>query len=173
VKTRQLDQIDLKILIELQRNGRITNQRLSELVGLSPRPCLERVRRLEESGLIRQYMALIALELLPGVVTAFAEITLKNQSTQASAFFEERVRQCPEVVQCFLVGGRFDYIAQIACANLERYNELTSGWIDDPELPVARIVSNFVLKPVVRFAGYPLAAGLAEVPRNRRLLSQR
>jgi DNA-binding Lrp family transcriptional regulator len=160
-KARRLDPLDLKILTLLQRQGRITNQRLSELVGLSARPCLERVRRLEAAGYIARYMALLDIEAIPDLVAAFAEITLKSQATQALGAFERRIADCPEVVECYLVGGRFDYLAQIVCAGLDRYNELTTQWIDDPDLPVGRIVSNFIIKPVRQFSGYPLDPSLA------------
>jgi DNA-binding Lrp family transcriptional regulator len=155
-KARRLDPLDLKILTELQRQGRITNQRLSELVGLSARPCLERVRRLEAAGYIARYMAILDIEAMPDLVAAFAEITLKSQATPALAAFERRLAQCPEVAECYLVSGRFDYLAQIVCPSLERYNELTTQWIDDPELAVGRIVSNFIIKPIRQFSGYKL-----------------
>lgn len=156
MKFPKLDHLDVKILIELQRHGRMTNQRLSEHIGLSARPCLERVRRLEEGGFIRQYLALLNLERLPDCVEAFAEITLKSQATASLAVFERRLAGCPEVVECHLVGGAFDYLAHIVCSNLERYNAITTEWIDDPTLPVGRIVSHFVMKTVRPFAGYPL-----------------
>jgi len=135
----------------------MTNQRLSERIGLSPRPCLERVRRLEAAGLISGYRAVIEIGQLPDLVHAFAEITLKSQSTQALASFERHVANCAELVECFLVGGQFDYLAQMVCADLERYNALTTDWLDNPSVGVARITSRFVMKPVRRFAGYPLA----------------
>ena len=134
----------------------MTNQRLSERIGLSPRPCLERVRRLEAAGLISGYRAVIEIGQLPDLVQAFAEITLKSQSTQALAAFERHLAGCAEVVECFLVGGQFDYVAQLVCADLDRYNALTTAWLDDPAIGVARIVSSFVMKPVRHFAGYPL-----------------
>ena len=165
-KARRLDPLDLKILTALQRQGRITNQRLSELVGLSARPCLERVRQLEAAGYIARYMAILDIEAMPDLVAAFAEITLKSQATQALSAFERRIADCPEVVECYLVGGRFDYLAQIVCASLDRYNELTTDWIDDPDLPVGRIVSNFIIKPVRQFSGYPLDPSLARQDRS-------
>lgn len=134
----------------------MTNQRLSEHIGLSPRPCLERVRRLEAAGLISGYRAVIEIGQLPDLVHAFAEITLKSQSTQALAAFERHVAACAELVECFLVGGQFDYLAQMVCIDLARYNALTTAWLDDPGVGVARITSRFVMKPVRHFAGYPL-----------------
>jgi DNA-binding Lrp family transcriptional regulator len=148
--------LDAKILAALQRSGRMTNQSLSALVGLSPRPCLERVRRLENAGIIHHYMAILDLSPMPELVAAFAEISLKNQGTQALRNFEAYMAECPEVVECYLVGGEFDYLAHVVCPTLDRYNALTTEWIDDPTLHVARMVSNFVIKPVRHFAGYPL-----------------
>lgn len=135
----------------------MTNQRLSEKIGLSPRPCLERVRRLEAAGLISGYRAVVEIGELPDLVHAFAEITLKSQSTQALAAFERHLADCAEVVECVLVGGQFDYLAQMVCADLARYNALTTQWLDDPAIGVARITSRFVMKRVRRFAGYPLS----------------
>ncbi|WP_414638043.1 Lrp/AsnC family transcriptional regulator [Aliidongia sp.] len=135
----------------------MTNQRLSEKIGLSPRPCLERVRRLETAGLISGYRAVIEIGQLPDLVHAFAEITLKSQATHALAAFERHLADCPEVVESFLVGGQFDYLAQMVCVDLDRYNELTTAWLDEPAVGVARINSRFVMKRVRRFAGYPVA----------------
>ena len=152
----KLDPIDIKILVELQRGGRMTNQRLSVLIGLSPRPCLERVRRLEHAGIIHHYMAVLDLSLMPELVAAFAEISLKSQGSQAFSNFERFIATCPEVVECYLVSGEFDYLVHVVCPSLERYNALTTAWIDDDGLQVARMVSNLVIKPVRHFAGYPL-----------------
>jgi len=156
LKAPKLDRIDLKILVELQRDGRITNQALSERIGLSPRPCLERVRRLEAAGIIDHYMAVLNPSLLPDAVASFTEISLKSHASHVMARFEQHMRSCPEVVECHLIGGEFDYLAQILCPSLDRYHQLTAEWSDDPSLGVARIVSNFVMKPVRHFAGVPL-----------------
>ena len=156
LKPPKLDQIDLKILVELQRHGRITNQRLSERIGLSPRPCLERVRRLEQTGLIGHYMAVLNPALLKDWVASFTEISLKSHASQAMTRFEQYVRAVPEVVECHLIGGDFDYLVHIVCPNLERYHALTAGWSDDPALEVGRIVSHFVMRPVVTYQGLPI-----------------
>jgi DNA-binding Lrp family transcriptional regulator len=156
VKTRRLDDIDLKILAALQAEGRITNQALSERVGLSARPCLERVRRLEQAGFIRRYMAVLDASLLPKMVTVFAEVALREQGQRFHSAFERRVLESPEVVDCYMVSGQFDYLAQVVCPTLERYRDLTGSWLDDPDLGVARIVSSIVLRPVRSFSGYPL-----------------
>jgi DNA-binding Lrp family transcriptional regulator len=160
LKAPRLDQIDMKILRELQRDGRVTNQRLSERIGLSARPCLERVRRLEAAGIIDHYMAVLNMSALPDTVAAFAEISLESHASHAMTRFEQHLKHCPEVVECYVIGGEFDFLAHIVCPSLERYTDLTTRWSDDPRLQVARIVSNFVMRPVRHFAGFPLEAGV-------------
>jgi DNA-binding Lrp family transcriptional regulator len=90
--TRDLDRIDRKILETLQLDGRITNQELSDRIALSPRACLERVRRLERAGVISGYMALIEPRKLGGVLTVVVEVTLRDQKQATHARFEQRAR---------------------------------------------------------------------------------
>jgi DNA-binding Lrp family transcriptional regulator len=148
-----LDRIDIKVLAVLQRDGRSTVHKVAERVGLSPRACLERIRRLEAAGLIAGYQAVIAVELLSQPVTVFAEIALEKHGQHDR--FERRLATIEEVVECWEVSGTFDYLARFTCADLARYEALTAGLIDDATLGVARIVSHIALRPVRRFAGYP------------------
>jgi DNA-binding Lrp family transcriptional regulator len=148
-----LDRIDLKILATLQVSGRATNQKLAEAVGLSPRACLERVRRLERSGVIIGYQAVLELAQLSRPVNVFAEIILEKQAHQGR--FERRLTGIEEVVECWEVSGTIDYLARFVCTDLAAYEELTAGLIGDPSLGVARIVSHVALRPVRRFSGYP------------------
>jgi DNA-binding Lrp family transcriptional regulator len=98
--TRELDRIDRRILEILQLDGRMTNQELSERVALSPRACLERVRRLERAGVISGYMALIEPRKLGGVLTVVVEVTLKDQTQATHARFEQRAKGSAEVIEC-------------------------------------------------------------------------
>jgi DNA-binding Lrp family transcriptional regulator len=148
-----LDRIDIKILAVLQRSGRVTNQKLSTMVGLSPRASLERVRRLEASGIISGYQAQIELAQLSRPVNVFAEIILEKQAQQGR--FEQRLAKIDEVVECWEVSGTVDYLARFVCPDLATYQELTTKLIDDPHLGVARIVSHVALRPIRRFGGYP------------------
>ena len=148
-----LDRIDIKILAALQRNGRMTIQKLAGMVGLTARPCLERVRRLEAAGIITGYQAVLALEKLSNPVTIFAEIVLEKQGRQDH--LEKRLTAIEDVVECWEVSGDLDYLARFVCSDLARYETLTTDLIDDPNLGVARIVSHIALRPVRRFAGYP------------------
>jgi len=148
-----LDKIDVKILAALQRDGRSTIQKLAQTVGLSPRASLERVRRLEASGVIAGYQAVVELSRLSRPVNVFAEIILERQANRGR--FEKRLAAIDDVVECWEVSGTVDYMARFVCADLAAYEELTSALIDDENLGVARIVSHVALRPVRRFTGYP------------------
>jgi len=150
-----LDRIDIKILAALQRNGRLTIQSLADTVGLTARPCLERVRRLEAAGIIAGYQAVLALERISRPLTIFAEITLEKQGQQDR--LEKHLAAIEEVVECWEISGHVDYLARFVCADLSRYETLTADLIDDRTLGVSRIVSHIALRPVRRFAGYPLS----------------
>jgi DNA-binding Lrp family transcriptional regulator len=149
-----LDRIDIKILATLQRLGRSTNQKLADTVGLSPRACLERVRKLEAAGIIAGYQAVIEIaQLSPRPINVFAEIMLEKQAHKSR--FEQRLAKIDEVVECWEVSGTVDYIARFVCADLATYEALTARLIDEPSSGVARIISHVGLRPVRRFCGYP------------------
>lgn len=148
-----LDRIDIKILGLLQRDGRSTIQKLAERVGLSARPCLERVRRLEAAGIITGYRAVIAVEQLSRPVTVFAQIAVEKQAHR-----EQLVRwltAIEDVVECWEVSGNVDYLARFVCTDVARYEALTTELIEDQSLGVARIISHIVLRTIRNFAGYP------------------
>jgi len=148
-----LDRIDVKILADLQCNGRSTMQDLAAKVGLSPRASLERVRRLEAAGIITGYRAVIDIARLSRPVNVFAEITLAKHAQRVQV--ERRLAAFEEVVECWEVTGATDYLARFMCSDLAAYEALTTRLIDDPSLGVSRIVSHVALRPVRRFGGYP------------------
>jgi DNA-binding Lrp family transcriptional regulator len=148
-----LDRFDLKILAILQREGRLTFQELARRVALSPRACLDRVRRLEAGGIILGYQAVLAVERLGRPVTVIAEIALEKHGQHQR--FERRLASIEDVLECWEVSGPFDYVVRFACADLSRYEALTSELIDAADLGLARIVSHVVLRTVRRFEGYP------------------
>jgi DNA-binding Lrp family transcriptional regulator len=148
-----LDRIDVRILADLQRNGRSTMQDLAAKVGLSARASLERVRRLEAAGIIAGYRAVIDLARLSRPINIFAEIVLAKHAQQVQV--ERRLAALEEVVECWEVTGATDYLARFVCADLAAYEALTARLIDDPNLGISRIVSHVALRPIRRFAGYP------------------
>lgn len=151
-----LDRTDLMLLALLQRDGRATVQALSEAVHLSARATLNRVRRLEKQGQIRGYRALVDRAALGELVSVFAEVALKDQRQANVQRFERRMAQAPEVVACWVISGRYDYLVRVACSDLTRYHELISGWLDDAALGVEKIVTNIELQTIKEFNGFPV-----------------
>ncbi|MFC3625051.1 Lrp/AsnC family transcriptional regulator [Vogesella amnigena] len=144
----QLDRIDLLILDILRRDGRITYQALSEQVHLSPRPCQERVRKLERAGIIRGYHAAVSLPQPEGVVV-MAQLALGDKlGRTAQQAFEDTMRNTPEVEDCWLVSGEFDYQLRVRCHDLAHFRELSGGWLDDKRFRISRIVSSPQLQQI-------------------------
>src|SRR6185312_1147457 len=110
INAPKLDRIDLKILAQLQRTGRITNVELADAVGLSPSPCLTRVKRLEQVGYISGYGAQIDLKKLGDFVTVFTEVTLQDHRSSDFVRFESKIRNVDEIMECYLVSGGYDYL---------------------------------------------------------------
>ncbi|HWS34605.1 MAG TPA: Lrp/AsnC family transcriptional regulator [Actinoplanes sp.] len=119
-----LDSIDRKILIELQKDGRLTNQDLADRVGLSPSPCLRRVRLLQESGVIERYAAMLSPAALGLSITAFVRLTLLSHTSAVVDEVEERLRSIPEVVEAYLLAGDDDYLVKIVIKSFEAYEDL-------------------------------------------------
>ena len=108
--SKSLDEIDLKILSEIQADGRITNVELAKRVGISPPPCLRRVRTLEEAGYIQGYRGLLDPRLLGFDVTVFASVHLSSQADGDLRAFEDFVRAEPLVRECWMLSGEIDFI---------------------------------------------------------------
>ena len=124
IKTKSLDRIDLKILRLLQGNARLTHTALAEAVGLSHTPCTERVRNLEQQDFIQGYHARLNPSLLKLGLLVFVEITLTRTSSDAFAAFSEAVLQLPQVLECHLVSGNFDYLIKARVADMAAYRKL-------------------------------------------------
>ena len=148
-----LDAIDVRILATLQRDGRMTVKRLAEIVGLSARPCLERVRRLETAGIIAGYQAVVAVEKLSKPVIVFAEIGLERQAGREAV--EKRLKTIDEAVESWEISGASDYLVRFVCADLAHYEEITAELLGASALGIRRIVSHIALRPVRRFSGFP------------------
>ena len=125
IKTpRHLDNIDRRILDALQDDGRISNVALAKVVGLSPTPCLERVRRLEEQGYITGYYAKVAADKLGAGMLVFVEITLVKTATDIFEDFSKAVRLCADIQECHLVSGNFDFLLKARVADMSSYRQL-------------------------------------------------
>ena len=121
---KKLDRTDRRILTALQADGRLSNVALARSVNLSPTPCLERVRRLEREGFIMGYHARLNPALLGAGLLVFVEITLTKTSRDVFHEFREAVIEVPEVVDCHLVSGNFDYLIKARVRDMSAYREL-------------------------------------------------
>ncbi|EBA00537.1 Lrp/AsnC ligand binding domain-containing protein [Marinobacter sp. ELB17] len=121
---RKLDRIDLAILDELQTNARVTNHELSNRVNLSPTPCLERVRKLERDGYIKHYRATLHAGRLGMGLVVFVEVSLTRTGPDVFAQFKQAAICVPEIQECHLVSGNFDYLIKARVADIEQYRTL-------------------------------------------------
>jgi len=146
----KLDRIDLNILVQLHRHGRMSNVELAQAVGLSPSPCLQRVKRLEAAGYIAGYAAQLNLGKLGDTLTVFTEVTLHGHRREDFIRFESALRQIEEVMECHLVSGGFDYLLRFLTRGVEHYQAVIEGMLER-NLGIARYSSAIVLKsPVLR-----------------------
>ncbi|MFA5488378.1 MAG: Lrp/AsnC family transcriptional regulator [Candidimonas sp.] len=122
----KLDEIDKRIIRELQHDGRIQNNELAKRVGLSPSPCLRRVKLLEEAGVIRRYVAVIDQEKVGLKLSMFARVWLTAQDAETVDLFVAAMRQLPEVVECYIMLGESDALLRVVVADLNDYRRFQS-----------------------------------------------
>lgn len=161
----RLDDRDLAILSVLQREGRITNQRLAERIHLSPSACLERLKRLEKAGIVTGYRGEVALERVLRCSTVYVEVTLKRHEAQDFAHFEAAVRDTPEVVECHAIGGGSDYLMKVLALDIAHYQELIDRLLA-ADIGIGRYFTYVVTKPIKRAGPLPLEHLLAESQRR-------
>jgi len=152
----KLDKIDLKILRDLQANGRMTNVELSQRAGISAPPCLRRVRALEEAGYIRGYHAELSHEALGFEVMFFAVVGLDSQSEAVLTGFEKRMEDWPEVRECHMVRGAGDFVLKIVAQNTAHENELTTRLTSAPHVATVQTIQ--VIRTAKLQPGVPIAA---------------
>ena len=150
-----LDAIDLRILAALQENARIANTELAAAVGLSPAPCLRRVRALEERGVIRKHVSLVSPAAVGLPVSVFVSISLERQVEEALKRFERVILARPEVMECYLMTGDAVYLLRVVCADLAAYERFVLDHLT--KVPgVSSIRSSFALKQVKYSTALPL-----------------
>lgn len=143
----RLDSYDLKILQILQNNGRITKSSLAEAINLSISPCWERVKRLEEAGIIRGYGAQLNPEVLLKRATVMVEISLKQHNREAFQRFERAINECAEVTECYATGGGIDYIIKVMARDIDQYQRLIDRWLM-ADLGIERYFTYIVTKTI-------------------------
>jgi Lrp/AsnC family leucine-responsive transcriptional regulator len=152
----EIDRYDRSILDELQRDGRISNQELAERIGLSPAPCLRRVRALERSGLIAGYRALLDARQLGLSLMALIHISMDRHTPERFANFDRLVAELPEVMECLLITGQdADYQLKVVVRDMDAFQALLLERITRIE-GVSGVHSSFVLRRVVDKTAYPL-----------------
>jgi Lrp/AsnC family transcriptional regulator, leucine-responsive regulatory protein len=153
----KLDRYDRRILEELQRDGRISNQELADRIGLSPSPCLRRVRALEESGIIRGYAAVLDAKALGLNLMAILSISMDKHTPERFERFDAAVAAIPEILECLLITGRdADYQLKVIVRDMDAYQDLLLNKITRIE-GVTGVHSSFVLRRIVEHAILPLS----------------
>lgn len=150
-----LDALDIRIIDCLQHDGRMSNQQLSEEVGLSPSPCLRRVRNLEQSGLIEGYFALVNPNAVGLSVTAFVRIRLNAQGDAELSAFEAEISSFPEVMECYLMTGEADYQLRVLVESLADFEDFLRQKLTKIAT-VSQVTTSFALRPVVYRTALPV-----------------
>lgn len=151
----KLDEINWHILVCLQENSRMSNVTLAERVGLSPAPCLRRVRALEQAGVIKKYVTLINPAAVDLAVSVWTKVRLDLQVAQRFSFFEQNIFRWREVPECYLMAGEADYLVRVVVPSVSAYEKFLNGFLSRTE-GVVSTNSSFVLKVVKQTTALPL-----------------
>lgn len=143
----ELSAVDRRILRALQEDGRMTVQAIAEKVGLSASPCLRRIRQLEQAGVISAYSAIVEQKAVGLPVSVFISIKLERQRSRELDRFGDAVRAWPEVMECYLMTGQFDYLLRVVCADLAAYESFLRDKLTQLE-GVGSIESSFSLAQI-------------------------
>lgn len=158
---RKLDGYDLAILRTLQSKGRITKTALAEAVNLSPSPCWERLRRLEDDGYISGYSADIDIRLLGPITEVLVEVTLANHRSSDFKRFECFVQDVEEITECVATGGGIDYMLRLVVRDVDAYQQLMDRLLET-DVGIDRYFGYIVTKRVK--AAHPSIDAIAEAP---------
>ena len=151
----KLDRIDYGILHYLQNDGRIANTELAEKIGLSPSPCLRRVKALEQQGVIRRYVAIVDPNAVGFGISAFVNVSLNTQEKPALDAFQSQIVTYPEVMECYLMTGTSDYLLRVVLPDLESYERFLMEKLTKISV-IANIQTSFAPKPLVQRTELPL-----------------
>ncbi len=155
MQTSELDTIDKRILTELQRDSKITNVELASRIGLSPSPCLVRVRELKKRKIIRNHVALVDPRKIGINVNLFAHISLERQSRQTLDIFEKAISALPQVMECYLMTGESDYLIRVVARDIPELERLLADELTKIN-GVMSIRSSFALKQVKYDTALPM-----------------
>jgi len=152
----ELDRIDRKILAQLQLNARITNTELADKVGLSPTPCLRRVKRLEDSGIIDRHVTLLNAQALGLGLTAYVGISMDRHTPDRFAAFEKTIETLPEILECAIVTGQqADFLLKVIVRDMAHYEQFLLGRLAKIA-GVSGVHTSFVLRQVIAKTQLPV-----------------
>lgn len=157
----KLDNRDVQILLILQSEGRITKTELAHRVNLSPTPCWDRLKRLEQAGIVQGYGARISLADLASSATFFMEAEIASHQFRDFERFESAVQDIPEIVECWAVGGGIDYVLKLVCRSVDAYQRLVDKMLED-NIGLKRYFTYIVTKPVKQAASPPVLSLLSD-----------
>lgn len=152
----KLDDIDLRILDAVQRDGRITKLKLAEVAGLSPTPCWLRLRKLEQAGIITGYHARLAPRRVAAFATVLVEVTLASHRQADFIRFERAIAETEAVVACWSVGGGVDYLMKVVARDIDAYQRLIDALLA-AEIGIDRYFTYIVTKTVKEDGPLPLS----------------
>ncbi len=151
----KIDRLDLRILSRLQTQGRMTNVDLADAVGLSPSPCLIRVKRLEQAGYISGYGAHLRLEKLGDTLTVFTEVTLSDHHREDFIRFESAIREVDEILECHLVSGGYDYLLRFLTRGVNHYQQVIEALLER-NIGIEKYFSYIVIKSPFVKSHFPI-----------------
>ncbi len=150
-----MDTTDKKILKLLQQNARLTYKEIAEQINLSQTPVFDRIKRLENEGIIERYVTILNKKKVGGGLIVYSQVTLNNQTENVSSKFDAAIRELPEVVECSFVSGSFDYLLKIIVPDMETYHVFHQKKLSAIE-GVAQINSYFVMSEVKNTTEIPI-----------------
>lgn len=153
----RLDHTDIRILELLQQNARLTNKEIGEKLGKSPTPIYERVKRLQEQGYIKGYVAILDHKKIDRGLMAFTHVQVKDHSHDSLSQFIQEIIKFEEVLECYQMSGEYDFILKVALKDLETYHDFLMNKLFKV-VPLGSVQSTFVLKEAKRETSFPISA---------------
>ncbi|PWK29291.1 Lrp/AsnC family transcriptional regulator [Arcicella aurantiaca] len=150
-----IDKTDIRILQLLQENAQFTLKEISQKINLSMTPTHDRIKRLENEGVIQKYVTILNKKMIGNPLTVYCSISLDKQQKNHFEEFEEAIKQFPEVIECSVISGSFDYMIKVIAKDMEAYNEFYQKKLSDLQ-SVAHISSSFVMSEVKNTTVLPL-----------------
>lgn len=154
----ELDKTDARILRELQKDARLTNQELAKRVGLSPAPCWRRLKRLEDDGLISQYTAILDADRVGFTLTAYSHVSLDNHHPDSVQKFADLVRERPEVLECFMMSGEYDYLLKVVARSMDDFQKFLTKHLLQNSI-VRAVNTSFVMHRMKFTTALPVGSG--------------